>query len=30
MRPKIAVLAAVTLLAQRILGMPGIPAWLGY
>ena len=30
MRAKIAILAAVTLALQRVLGMPGMPAWFGH
>jgi cell shape-determining protein MreD len=30
MRLKIAVLAAVTLIVQRAIGVPGMPAWLGH
>ena len=30
MRSRIAVLAAITLALQRILGMPGMPAWFGH
>lgn len=30
MRFKIAVLVAVTLVLQRVLGMPGMPAWFGH
>lgn len=30
MRIKIAVLVAVTLVFQRVLGMPGMPAWFGH
>jgi len=30
MKLKIAVLAAVTLIIQRALGVPGVPVWLGY
>jgi cell shape-determining protein MreD len=30
MRVKIAIFAAVTLIIQRVLGMPGMPAWLGH
>lgn len=30
MRVKIAIFAAVTLIVQRVLGMPGIPAWFGH
>ena len=30
MRAKIAVLVAVTLVLQRVLGMPGMPAWFGH
>lgn len=29
-RGKIAALAVVTLILQRVLGMPGMPAWFGY
>ena len=29
-RAKIAALAVVTLVLQRVLGMPGMPAWFGY
>ena len=30
MRAKIAILAVVTLVFQRVLGMPGMPAWCGH
>jgi len=30
MRIRIAILAAVTLALQRVLGMPGMPAWFGH
>jgi len=30
MRAKITILAAVTLVLQRVLGMPGMPAWCGH
>lgn len=30
MRAKIAVLVAVTLVLQRVMGMPGMPAWFGH
>jgi hypothetical protein len=30
MRVKIAIFAAVTLIVQRVLGMPGMPAWFGH
>ena len=30
MRAKIAILAALTLALQRVLGMPGMPAWFGH
>ena len=30
MRAKIALLVAVTLVLQRVMGMPGMPAWFGH
>lgn len=30
MRAKIAILAAATLVLQRVLGMPGMPGWFGH